>query len=104
MNYFEILKLAMPETIVAVAALAVLFVDLGIMRSAELKYRRVLAAAFGGTGCLVAIFWMHQVHPEGKPDLLAGMLAVDPLTQMVKQALLVLTVCTGLISLDGRFT
>src|SRR5206468_1763798 len=29
---------------------------------------------------------------------------VDPLTQLVKQALLVLTVATGLVSLDSRFT
>jgi NADH-quinone oxidoreductase subunit N len=104
MSYFTILKLVMPETIVALAALVVLFVDLGIMRTAEAKFRRIVAAAFSGTGCLVAIFWMHQVHPEAKPDVLGGMLAADPLTQMVKQALLVLTVCTGLISLDSRFT
>ena len=88
MSFFELLKLAMPETIVTLAALAVLFVDLGIMRSAELKYRRTLAAAFSGTGCLVAIFWMQQVHPEAKPDAWAGMLAVDPLTRIVKQVLL----------------
>src|SRR5437016_706579 len=104
MNYFSILKLAMPETVVLVAALAVLFVDLGIMRSAEGKFRRVVAAAFSGTGCLVAIFWMFQVDQVSRPELLSGMLVVDPLTQLVKQALLVLTVATGLVSLDSRFT
>ena len=104
MNYFSILKLAMPETVVLVAALAVLFVDLGIMRSAEGKFRRVVAAAFSGTGCLVAIFWMFQVDQVNRPELLSGMLVVDPLTQLVKQALLVLTVATGLVSLDSRFT
>src|SRR5437764_458253 len=36
----------MPETIVSIAALAVLFVDLGVMRSAEGKWRRLVAAAF----------------------------------------------------------
>src|SRR5947207_4534678 len=104
MSYFEILKLAMPETIVSLAALVVLFVDLGIMRSAEGKYRRMVAAAFSGTACLVAIFWMYQAPQESPPDFLGGMLVVDPLTQLVKQALLVLTLFTGLISLDSRFT
>src|SRR5947207_3874001 len=104
MNYFSILKLAMPETIVLVAALAVLFVDLGIMRSAEGKFRRVVAAAFSGTGCLVAIFWMFQVDQVSRPELLNGMLVVEPLTQLVKQALLVLTVFTAVVSLDSSFT
>ena len=104
MSYFEILKLAMPETIVSLAALVVLFVDLGIMRSAEGKYRRMVAAAFSGTACLVAVFWMYQAPQESRPDFLSGMLVVDPLTQLVKQALLVLTLFTGLISLDSRFT
>ncbi len=104
MNYFSILKLAMPETIVSLAALVVLFVDLGIMRSAQGKFRRIVAAAFGGMGCLVAIFWMYQVHQESRPELLSGMLVVDPLTQLVKQALLVLTVFTALASLDSSFT
>src|SRR5437867_3899349 len=104
MNYFSILKLAMPETIVSLGALVVLFVDLGIMRSAQGKFRRIVAAAFGGMGCLVAIFWMHQVQQESRPDLLSGMLVVDPLTQLVKQALLILTVFTALVSLDSSFT
>ena len=104
MSYFQVLTLAMPETIVSLAALVVLFVDLGIMRAAEGKFRRMAAAAFTGTGCLVAIFWMHQVHQQATPDLLGGMLVVDPLTQLVKQALLVLTVFTALVSLDSNFT
>src|ERR1043166_4581893 len=100
MNYFSILKLAVPGTILSLAALAILFVDLGIMRSARGEFRRILAAAFGGIGCLVAIFWMSQVHQESGPEVLNGMLVVGPLTQLVKQALLVLTVFTALVSLD----
>ena len=104
MDYFSLLKLAMPETIVSLAALLVLFVDLGLMRPAEGKFRRMVAAMVAGLGCLVAIFWMYQVHQETKPEFLGGMLVVDPLTQLVKQALLVLTVFTALVSLDSTFT
>src|ERR1044071_6747191 len=104
MNYFDILKLAMPETIVSVAALAALFVDLGIMRPAEAKFRRIVGAMVAVLGCLVAIFWMYQVPQGNRPEMLGGVLVVDPLTQLVKQALLVLTVFTSLISLDSTFT
>jgi NADH-quinone oxidoreductase subunit N len=46
--------------------------------------------------------WM-LVVPE-KATLLNGMLVVDPLTQLVKQALLVLTVFTAILSLETTFT
>ena len=52
-GYFDILKLAMPETIVAMAALVVLFIDLGIMRPAEGKGKRP-AAGFARAGPLTA--------------------------------------------------
>ena len=94
MSYFQVLTLAMPETIVSLAALVVLFVDLGIMRAAEGKFRRMAAAAFTGTGCLVAIFWMHQVHQQATPDLLGGMLVVDPLTQLVNRRALTIRLVT----------
>ena len=103
-GYFDILKLAMPETIVALAALAVLFIDLGIMRPAEGKFRRMIAALVTGTSCLVAIFWMHQVQQETAPGFLSGLLVVDPLTQLVKQGVLVLTLFTAWISIDSTFT
>ena len=103
-GYFDILKLAMPETIVALAALVVLFIDLGIMRPAEGKFRRMIAALVTGTSCLVAIFWMHQVQQETAPGFLSGLLVVDPLTQLVKQGVLVLTLFTAWISIDSTFT
>src|SRR5438309_8023207 len=94
----------MPETIVALAALVVLFIDLGIMRPAEGKFRRMIAALVTGTSCLVAIFWMHQVQQETAPGFLSGLLVVDPLTQWVKQGVLVLTLFTAWVSIDSTFT
>ncbi|HKS37880.1 MAG TPA: NADH-quinone oxidoreductase subunit N [Verrucomicrobiae bacterium] len=101
-GYLEVLKLAMPETIVTLAALVLLFADLAGMRSVEHKWRRKVAASIAGMGCLGAIFWMFQVHERG--TLPNGILVVDPLTQLVKQALLILTVLTAIISLDSDFT
>src|SRR5438309_3127143 len=94
----------MPETIVALAALVVLFIDLGIMRPAEGKFRRMIAALVTGISCLVAIFWMHQVQQETAPGFLSGLLVVDPLTQWVKQAVLFLTLLTAWVSIDSNFT
>jgi len=101
-GYLEVLKLAMPETIVTLAALLLLFADLAGMRSVEHKWRRMVAASIAGVGCLAAIFWMFQVHEHGSvPN---SILVVDPLTQLVKQALLILTVFTAIISIDSDFT
>ena len=104
MNYLDILTLAMPETIVSIAALAVLFVDLGVMRSAEGKWRRLVAAAITGMGCLLPIFWMFQVQQHTTAESWHGMLVIDPLTQLVKQAVLLLTVFTAWLSIDSTFT
>lgn len=102
MSYLNVLNLAMPETIVSLVALVVLFVDVAGMRGVELKFRRRVAASISGMGCLVAIFWMYQVPAHGQVG--DGILVVDPLTQLVKQALLVLTVFTAVVSLDADFT
>src|SRR6266705_2491550 len=104
MKYFDLLTLAMPETIVSIAALVVLFVDLGVMRSAEGKWRRLVAAAITGMGCLLPIFWMVQVQQHTTAGSWHGMLVIDPLTQLIKQAVLLLTVFAAWLSIDSTFT
>jgi NADH-quinone oxidoreductase subunit N len=102
MSYLELLKLCAPETLVVLTALVVLFLDLAWLRSEPNRTRMTLAAMFTAFGCVVAFAWM-LVVPE-KASLLNGMLVVDPLTQLVKQALLVLTVFTALLSIETTFT
>src|SRR5437899_10564465 len=94
----------MPETIVALAALVVLFIDLGIMRPAEGKFRRMIAALVTGTSCLVAIFWMHQVQQETAPGCLRGLLVVAYLTQWARQGVLILTLLTAWVWIASTFT
>jgi len=101
-NYFEILKLAMPETMLAIAALAVLFVDLAGMRGIERSYRRLAGAAVSCLGCFAAAFWLIQMETSGVVG--HGLLVVDPLTRLVKLALVALTALTALISVDSDFT
>jgi len=56
----------------------------------------------GGLGCVAAFAWMLEAVPGG--GFCEGILVVDPLTQLIKQVLLVLTVFTAVIAAEGDFT
>ena len=101
-DYLEVLKFAVPETILVVAALAVLTIDLTVMRDERLEHRFIVAGAFACFGCLGAFFW--TLNAGAQANLLNGMLVVDPLTRFVKLALLALTLFTVLISMEAKFT
>lgn len=102
LNYAELLKLAAPETIVVLTALAVLAVDLTSMRGVETRLRLMIGGMLASVGCVAAIMWM-LVNPM-QADALHGMLVVSPLTQIVKVCLLGLTIATVLVSLEAKFT
>jgi len=102
MSYFELLKLAAPEVIVVVAALAVLAVDLTSMRGVEARVRLIISSMIGGAGCVGAILWL--LISNETANAYHGILVVNPLTQVVKILLLGLTVATVLVSLRAEFT
>lgn len=102
MSYLELLKLAVPETIIVVTALVVLAVDLISLRELELRFRFIVAGMIACVGCAGAIAWNLISHANA--DAFAGMLVVNPLTQFVKIALLVLAIFTILLSMDSNFT
>jgi NADH-quinone oxidoreductase subunit N len=101
-SYLELLKLAAPETIVVIAALLVLAADLLALRELEPRFRRVIGAMIACVGCVAAMAWMLALPQHA--NFMQGMLVVDPLTQLVKFALLVLTIFTILISVETDFT
>jgi NADH-quinone oxidoreductase subunit N len=102
MNYLELLKFAAPETLVVATVLVVLVADLVALRGLELRFRRIIAALIACVGCVAAIGWM-VVLPE-QANLFEGTLVVEPLTQFVKIAVLVLAIFTILISIETDFT
>ncbi|TAL06893.1 MAG: NADH-quinone oxidoreductase subunit N, partial [Verrucomicrobia bacterium] len=102
MSYLELLRLAAPETIVVLTALAVLAVDLTSMRGLETRFRFIIGGLLTCVGCVAAIMWMLVLSAHANPA--EGMLVVDPLTQLVKIALLALTIFTVLISIESNFT
>jgi NADH-quinone oxidoreductase subunit N len=102
MSYLELLRLAVPETIVVITALVVLAVDLLTLREMETRVRLIIGGMIACVGCAVAIAWM-TVLPE-HTNFQSGMFIVDPLTRLVKSGVLVLAICTVLLSLETRFT
>ena len=102
MSYLELLRLALPETIVVLTALVVLAIDLTSMRGLETRYRFIIGGLIACVGCAAAIAWM--VVMPAHENAFAGMLVVDPLTQLVKICLLALTIFTMLISIESDFT
>ncbi len=101
-SYLELLKLAAPETIIVIAALLVLAADLLALRELERRFRRVIGAMIACVGCAAAMTWMLALPQHA--SFMQGMLVVDPLTQLVKVALLILTIFTILISVETDFT
>jgi NADH-quinone oxidoreductase subunit N len=101
-DYFQLLKLAGPEAVLALAALAVLAVDLIWMREAPIRQRQGAGAFVSILGCLGAGLCALQMPGFG--SFANGMLVIDPLTLLLKGALLVLTVFTVLLSVDRDFT
>jgi NADH-quinone oxidoreductase subunit N len=104
-SYLELLILAAPETIVVLAALAVLVADLTTLRELEVRFRFIIGAMIACFGCVASVAWMLLMPVmSGHGNFMAGMLVVDPLTQFVKIALLALTIFTLLLSVESDFT
>jgi NADH-quinone oxidoreductase subunit N len=105
-SYLELLRLLAPETILVIAAFVVLGLDVLVLRHDPLRNRFWIGAAFAILGCVAAAGWMVVMNvATPAPDSLAvGMFTDDGLTRFVKVALLTLTVCTLVLSAEGKFT
>jgi NADH-quinone oxidoreductase subunit N len=106
MNYTDLFRVTLPETALEVAALLVLLVDLGLLRTAALTVRAAVAALLGIAGCGVAlVFVLHQgtggLTFEATHELL---LATGGFTAVAQAGILVLTALTLLLLIDTDFT
>ena len=102
MNYLQLLQLAAPEAIVTLTVLLVLGADLTVLRGKSVPARFHVGALISILGCASAAIFAFTRHEEF--NLLNGLLVVNPLSDFVKVALLVLTIFTVLISTSGKFT
>ncbi len=89
-SYLELLRLTAPEIIVALAGFLVLVLDLTFLRRAALAFRFRIAMVAACIGCVLALIVLERGSAQGA--LPAGMLVVNPLTQLVQMALLVLAI------------
>jgi NADH-quinone oxidoreductase subunit N len=107
MNYADLFRVTLPETMLEVAALLVLVVDLGFLRKAALKVRVTVAALLGVAGCGAAL-WALQF--QGHVGLSYGtsgdstLLASGGFAQVAQSGILVLTALTLLLLIDSVFT
>ena len=101
-DYFQILRLSAPETIVTVTMLVVLAADLTVLRGKSIAARFNFGALLSVLGCASAACLAFHRHVDA--NLFNGILVVNPATDFVKVALLALTIFTVLVSTSGKFT
>ena len=104
MNYFELFRATLPETVLEIASLVVLIVDLAFLRKAALNIRAAVAALLGVAGCIVGI-WAMQFEPAGGYRYAGSLLLnVGGYTEVAQAAILVLSALTLLLLVDSTFT
>jgi NADH-quinone oxidoreductase subunit N len=106
LDYGQLLRLAAPETIVTLTMLAVLGADLTALRGQSVAVRFHFGAFLSVLGCAWAAAFAFSRHGivHGAPDVMQNLIVVDPQTDFVKVAVLILTIFTVLISTSGKFT
>ena len=101
-SYPELLWLTAPEIVVVLAALVVLVLDLSFLRRSSLAMRFRVTPLVACIGCVLALLVLLKFPAQG--ELPAGMLAVNPMTQLVEIALLALAILVLLLVSSARFT
>ena len=104
MNFLDLFRATLPETVLEVAALLVLAIDLLFLKRVALKIRVAVAALLGVAGCVVAGWALQvtagEVFRWGNEILLAS----GGFITVAQAGTLVLTALTLLLLLEERFT
>jgi NADH-quinone oxidoreductase subunit N len=100
-GYLQLLRLTLPEIAVALAALAIITLDIVLTKRATVKLRLHGGVLIACAGCAAAIYLAHSSPSIRLAD---GMLVLTPLTTLVQTSLLALTMLTLLLSDPIQFT
>jgi NADH-quinone oxidoreductase subunit N len=103
MNYGDLFRITLPETVLEIAALLVLVVDLALLRNAATRLRGSIAALLGVFGCAVAL-WVVPPAPGGLAFKGSMLLATGGTTAVAQIAILGLTALTLVLLVDTGFT
>jgi len=101
-DYFQLFSALAPEVIVVLTALLVLAADLLGLQDTPRSYRMSIAAGLTTVGCAGAAGWMF-LNPVVR-NWHNGMFVIDPLNEVVKAVILLLTVFTAMLSVEAKFT
>jgi len=106
MNYADLFRITLPETMLEIAALLVLVVDLGFLRKAALQSRELMAAVLGVIGCGAAVAALplqpgSGIAYPGSTDL---MLSAGGYTAIAQVGILLLTVLTLFLMMGSEFS
>ncbi len=104
MNYFDLLRVTLPETALEIAALLVLVVDLGLLRKSSLRMRIASASILGILGCGVAMMAIPLRGGLSYPGSDQLLLATGGSAAVAQIGILVFTVFTLLLLFDSTFT
>ena len=104
MNYADLLRMTMPETALEVAALLVLFVDLGFLRKSNLRMRIAASTTLGMLGCGVALTAIPFQVQGGLHVAEQLLLTAGGSAAVAQVGILGLTVLTLLLLFDSTFT
>ena len=99
---FELLRLTLPEVVVAFSGLAALALDLALLQRSKAETRWNIGAFVGIAGCVAAILLL-VLRPE-QASFYEGSLVVSPLTQLVQTVLAAFTILVLLLSIYSEFT
>ena len=102
MNYHDLFRATLPETVLECATLLVLVVDLGFLRRAAGKSRAAIAAFLGVVGCLVGLWTLGMTGPLSYGGSL--LLASGGTATVAQCGVLILTALTLLLLVDSEFT
>ncbi|MBL6764863.1 MAG: NADH-quinone oxidoreductase subunit N [Verrucomicrobiae bacterium] len=102
MDYGLIFLTLSPEFVLAVAAMAVMGLDLTVLKGTSRIYRMTAAAGVMAIGIFTAILLLQYYVKDASFPL--GMLVQNPLNLLVKKVILFVALTIGLLATEVRFT
>ena len=103
MNYAQLFRVTLPETVLEIAALLVLLVDLAFLRKAALKTRVVVSTLLGVVGCGASIVALYNTLGGGVSFGGVQLLSSGGTVAVAQIAILALT-ALALLLIDSEFT
>ena len=102
MDYGLIFLTLSPEFVLAVAAMAVMGLDLTVLKGTSRIYRMTAAAGVMAIGIFTTILLLQYYVKDASFPL--GMLVQNPLNLLVKKVILFVALTIGLLATEVRFT